>query len=228
MVVIEPVIEVFGLGGFLAWPVGAGPSPRFMALSGELALADVGTVMAVIAVYNQFASASEEDEQPSPARLIQLIAQADPLVAPGGLRVRDSAAGLAVNPGCCCGLETWHEWNEVATGREPWLGHSPAPWVENLGHQVRVWPDGGDTGFPSAGACAIEIPASDLPGLLARAHRQLHDLLYLLEPWAHPLAGAAADGLRRAVAAQFHVGWPAPAPPRRRADGRPGPRHRRG
>jgi hypothetical protein len=209
----EPVIETWDARGFTAWPVGAGIGPQDLVLSGALAPADIGTAMAVIAVYNhgQFTPPGEEDDHPTAARLIQRLIEADALIAPGGLRVRDTATGLTVNPGCCCGLENWQEWNQVITGQSPWLGHGPpAPWVEHLGHAIRVWPDGGD-GPPSAaptGTLPIEIPISSLPGLIATAHQQLRGFLDLLEPWALPLAGPTAASLAPVLAAHFHVSWP--------------------
>lgn len=216
---IEPVIETLDARGFTAWPVNARSGQESLVLSGDLGPADVGTVMAVIAVYNhsRIAPSGEEGEEPVQARLIQRIAEAGSLIAPGGLRVRDTGTGLAVSPGCCCGLEQWPEWNQVASGQSPWLGHDPAPWVEHLGHQVRVWPDGGDVAFPPAGTLPVEIPVSDLPGLVARAHQQLQDFLGLLQSWALPLAGPAASDLAPALAAHFHVTWPALAPTTRAA-----------
>jgi len=214
VIIIEPVIETFDAKGFTVWPVGVHPGSEGLALSGELAPVDVGTVMAVIAVYNHnhIAPSGEEDEHPRPARLIQRIAQADYLIAPDGLRVRDTATGLTVSPSCCCGLETWQEWNQVAAGQSLWLGHSPTPWVEHLGHTIRVWPDGGDEAVPPAGTSPIEIPVSDLPDLIASAHKQLQNFLDLLEPWSPPLAGTTASSLGPALAAHFHVSWPAPTP----------------
>ena len=217
MIIIEPVIETWDARGFTAWPVSAYAGSEDLALSGMLELADIGTAMAVIAVYNQshIAPPGEQDDRPSPARLIQRIIQAESLIAPGGLRVRDTATGLTVSPGCCCGLENWQEWNQVITGQSPWLGHGPpAPWVQHLGHGIRVWPDGGDeppNAAPPPSTIPIEIPLSDLPGLIARAHQHLQGFLDLLEPWALPLAGSTACSLAPALAAHFHVSWPAPA-----------------
>jgi hypothetical protein len=214
VIIIEPVIETFDAKGFTVWPVSTHLDSEGLVLSGELASVDVGTVMAVIAVYNHnhLAPSGEEDEHPSPAQLIQRITQADSLIAPGGLRVRDTATGLTVSPSCCCGLEDWQEWNQVAAGQSPWLGHSPTPWVEHLGHMIRVWPDGGDEAVPPAGTSPIEIPVSDLPDLIASARKQLQDFLDLPEPWALPLAGAPVNGLSHALATHFHVSRPAPTP----------------
>jgi hypothetical protein len=216
VIIVEPVIETSEARGFTAWPVSARPGPEGLALSGKLTQADIGTAMAVIAVYNHdhMSPPGEEDDQLAPAQLIQRITQADSLIAPGGLRVRDTVTGQAVNPGCCCGLEDWQEWNQVAAGQSPWLGHSPAPWVEHLGHTIRVWPDGGDepaNAAPPAATVPIEIPASGLPRLITGAHQQLQGFLDLLESWALPLAGPIAGSLAPALATQFHVSWPAPA-----------------
>jgi hypothetical protein len=204
VITLEPVIEIFNAKGFTAWPVTTHLDVEGLVLSGDLAAADVGTVMAVIAVYNHIAPFGG-DGNPDPAQLIQRITQADALVAPGGLRVRDSVTGLTVSPSCCCGLEAWQEWHHVAAGQPPWLGHSPTPWVEYVGNTIRVWPDGGLGEASSAETTPIEIPVSDLPSLTARPHRQLQDFLDLIEPWALPLVGATAGSLRHALAAHFHV-----------------------
>jgi hypothetical protein len=147
----------------------------------------------------------------TPARIIQCITQADSQIAPGGLRIRDTDAGLTVSPGCCAGLEDWREWEQAADGQSPWLGHDPAPWTEHLGSKIRVWPDGGLEGEapPSAGP-PVEIAVCNLPGLIADAHQKLQDFLDLLEPWGFPLAGQAADGLAPALAAHFHISRPGP------------------
>lgn len=216
VIIIEPVIETSDAREFTAWPVSARLGSEELVLSGELAPADIGTVIAVIAVYNHdhITPPGAEDNHLAPARLIQRITQAESLIAPGGLRVRDTATGLTVKPGCCCGLEDWPEWNQVAAGHSPWLGHNPAPWTEHLGHAIRVWPDGGDetpNAAPPAGVLPVEIPASDFPRLIAGAHQQLQGFLDLLEPWAIRLAGPTASSLGPALATQFHVSWPAPA-----------------
>jgi hypothetical protein len=77
--------------------------------------------------------------------------------------------------------------------------------VEHLGDKIRVWPDGGDEAVPPAGTSPIEILASDLPRLIECAQQQLQDFLDLVEPWALPLAGAAADSLGSALAALVRV-----------------------
>jgi hypothetical protein len=211
VIIFEPVIETVDARDFTAWPTVTRPGLGWLALSGELEPADVGTVMAVIAVYNHVSRtpSGEEDDRPSPAALVEGIIRADALIAQGGLRVRDTNTGLTVTPGCCCGLESWHEWDQVVAGQSPWLGHDPEPWVEHLGPVVRVWPDGGDTAVPPAGTHPIEIPAGDLPRLIADAHQQFQEFLDLVEPWAVSITGVAPGGLAPALATHFRVTWPA-------------------
>jgi hypothetical protein len=55
---------------------------------------------------------------------------------------------------------------------------------------------------------APETVTTDHGSVSKCAHQQLHDFLDLVEPWALPLAGAAADSLGSALAAHFHVSWP--------------------
>lgn len=213
MIIFEPVIETADAREFTAWPTATRDGLGWLALSGDLAPFDIGTVMAVIAVYNHdriTPPGKEDDRRPGPAELIERIVQADSLIAPGGIRVRDIDSNLAVAPGCCCGLEDWPEWDQVTQGQSPWLGHDPAPWAEHQGAIVRVWPDGGDAAVPPAGALPIEIPVDDLPRLIADAHKQFRDFLDLLGPWALPRAAASATLLGPILASHFHVSWPTP------------------
>ncbi len=66
MIIFEPVIETVDAREFTVWPT-ASPGLGWLALSGELGPADVGTVMAVIAVYNHVSStpSGEEDDRPA-------------------------------------------------------------------------------------------------------------------------------------------------------------------
>jgi hypothetical protein len=210
VIVIEPVIETFGAREFTGWPVSAPADSPYLVLSGDLTPGDVGTAMAVIVSCNGDILGKdgyEVPKGPGPAWAIQRLMLAECLVAPGGLRVRDTGWGLTVNPGCCFGLENWRDWNEIADGQSPWLGHDPDPWAEHLGSKIRIWPGKVRAGeaIPAAGP-PVDIPAGDFLGLIAGAHQKLQDFLDLLEPWALPLAGQAATGLAPAFAAHFRIG----------------------
>lgn len=52
MITVDPVLETHDAAGFTAWPIGAPPEDHFLALSGRMSPADVGTAMAVVFEYN--------------------------------------------------------------------------------------------------------------------------------------------------------------------------------
>src|SRR5215510_7543506 len=84
---------------------------------------DIACVVATLASYNFVDSPGSVEDA---ARALK---EAETLHLPGGLMVRSDH--LEIRPSCCCGLESWREWYEVAPGgSSPWLGHSPSPWVE--------------------------------------------------------------------------------------------------
>ncbi|MGW6706340.1 hypothetical protein ACWGDE_15800 [Streptomyces sp. NPDC054956] len=68
------------------------------------------------------------------------LADAECLIAPGGLLLSDPATGVVVPPGCCFGLESWRDWESLARGQSPdWLGHDPGTEVAFLpGDRIRV------------------------------------------------------------------------------------------
>lgn len=201
MIIIDPVVETYGVSDFTAWPTGDLPAGNLLRVSGRLTSADVGTVMAVIATCVD--GVADPDAMTSP--LLQRMIEADWLIAPGGLRVHDSARGLTMNPSCCSGLESWREWQDVSDGRGLWLGHSPTPWIEHLDRTIRIWPSGGEHAVPPEGASPIEITTTELPDLISTAHHQLLEFLDLVEPWAFALGESRAHELASAIDRHFHI-----------------------
>jgi hypothetical protein len=177
MVIVEVVLETYEAVGFTAWPIAEPSSDRFLALSGQMSLAEVGTAMAVILSYNGLSVDSVTDL--TGAQLVQHLADAEVLIAPGGLRFRDTATNAQVAPGCCFGLENWRDWLEVVRGQEPWLGHSPALRLEHGGQLIRLAQDDqNDSPF-----LAVEININELPGLLTSVQQQLSGFLELAQQW---------------------------------------------
>ena len=70
--------------------------------------------MAVIASYGQDGPGTA-----TAAALIERMAASECLNAPGGLRLHDSLTGVTINPGGCCGLENWRDWQDVPDGDTP-------------------------------------------------------------------------------------------------------------
>ncbi|MFD4669449.1 hypothetical protein ACFWNN_06900 [Lentzea sp. NPDC058450] len=90
------------------------------------------------------------------------------LIMAGGLRVRDTATGVQVEPGCCAGLEDWRQWRWVGDGERPWLGHSPEPGLEFREGVAWLSQDA-----ERADAPACEIPLADVAGHLEEVGRDL-------------------------------------------------------
>lgn len=85
----------------------------------------------------------------------------------------DSVTGVVFLPGCCNGLEDWHD---------------PDPCAERHGETVRLTVDAERNDSP-----VIELPATDLRRLLIGAEHDLAGFLALAADWAaHHLPGHAA------------------------------------
>lgn len=187
MIVAEAVLETYSLTEVTAWPTAAPPSDHLLVLSGQMASAEVGTAIAVIFEYAGIPTAPIADLH---HLLDQHLSEAEVLLAPGGLRFRDTITGAEVVPGCCFGLESWHEWQEVLHGESIWLGHSPEPHIEHRDETIRLWQDH-DKPIPPT----LEIKLTDLPNLLLSAQRQLQGFLALVDRWANEISPAAATRL---------------------------------
>lgn len=114
----------------------------------------------------------------------------DRVIAPGGIRSRDTSTGVTAPPGCCFGLENRRDWLDLMNGEEPWLGHDPTPRTEHTGATVRLWPDAEHPdGLP------VELPLARLPELLGSVHAQLVAFLASVGEWATRYAPPLADAL---------------------------------
>jgi hypothetical protein len=188
MIVAEAVLETSGLTEFTAWPTAAPPSDHLLVLSGQMSQAEVGTAVAVIFEYADIPAVPVDDLH---HLLDQHLSEAEELVAPGGLRFRDTITGAAVVPGCCFGLESWREWREVLHGKSIWLGHSPGTHLEHRDGAIQLWQDRHDKLIPPA----LQIKITDLPDLLLSVQRQLQGFLDLVHRWANEISPAAATRL---------------------------------
>lgn len=204
MIIVDAVVETYDASGFTAWPVADLPAHNLLPLSGRLSSAEIGTVMAVIAGYNNLASDEDVVEPDGPEFLRRMI-DAECLIAPGGLRIRDTVRDIDVNPACCFGLESWHEWLDVPHGGAPWLGHDPSPWIEHIDQTIRIWPDGGEQATPPPTGLPIEIPNTELPALLDAVHQQLRDFLGIVEPWTAVPGPSRTDKLTTALGRHLHI-----------------------
>ncbi|MEU7111003.1 hypothetical protein [Streptomyces sp. NPDC046182] len=210
MIVLEPVLEISATDGFGLWPVAACGAYEFMALSGALSAAEVGTAVMRIVECNDVEP--EVGGPPRPADplggFLHGLLTMDTLFAAGGLRVTDTATGVVLVPGCCNGLDERRDWLDVLDG-DGWasFGHDPSPLAERVGDVVRLTVD---TERPESPV--IELPVPDLRRLLADAERDLTDFLHLATAWATAHLPGLAAPVCAALARALDL--PAPALPR--------------
>ncbi|MFI8458994.1 hypothetical protein [Kitasatospora sp. NPDC085464] len=204
MMLMQPVLEIRSPDGFALWPTAEHEGWGYLVLNGESTPAEVGTAVWRLADVNDVDPEEDDERGPRPADplgafLHGLLTMPD-LFAPGGFRVTDPATGTVFTPGCCTGLEDWHEWTAVVEGSGPaWFGHDPDARVEWIGRVVRLTQDDEDADSP-----VIELPVDELRRLLAGAERDLRDFLALAARWAErqlpDRAPAVTTALARALA----------------------------
>lgn len=182
---MQPVLEIYTPDSFALWPVTEGEPFRYLALSGELTAAEVGTALMGIARCNDIDPDPDlgDDRPPRPAdplgSFLHGLLTFDTLFAAGGLRVTDSSTDITFLPGCCNGLEDRHEWRTVVDGGGPVsFGHDPDPMAELVGDTVRLVVDVEQSESP-----VIELSATEYHRLLDGVERDLADFLALAGGW---------------------------------------------
>ena len=144
---------------------------RFIRLSGKMTEQEVGLIIAELVTYNQL------DTNGNTNNVLHRVIQAETLILPGGIQVRATADQI-ITPGCCCGLERWRDWLRfLKTGRSPWLGHNPSPWVEKVGGLVRVWSD------KKAKVFHLDFEPSKFEAELSKVQQDLSTFLARIEAW---------------------------------------------
>ncbi|MGW0197399.1 hypothetical protein [Nonomuraea sp. NPDC003201] len=201
---MDAVLETYGTADFTAWPVAEPATDNILVLSGQMSRAEVGTAMAVI-----FSCADIPTEPISDLHhlLDRHLADAEALIAPGGLRIRDTATNAEILPGCCCGLENWREWRDVLHKQGIWLGHGPDTELEHIAGAVRLSQESGARSLPSR-THEVEIQLDDLPALLATVHLRLQGFLSLVGRWARQTTPRAADRLVTVLDENFEINGP--------------------
>ncbi|MET9251677.1 hypothetical protein [Nonomuraea sp. NPDC003709] len=201
---MDAVLETDGTADFTAWPVAEPATDKILVLSGRMSPAEVGTAMAVIFSYADIPTAPISDLH---HLLDRHLADAEALIAPGGLRIRDTATNAEILPGCCCGLENWREWRNVLHKQGIWLGHDPDTELEYIAGAVRLRQESGSRSLPSP-THEVEIQLDDLPALLATVHLRLQGFLSLVGRWASETTPRAADRLVTILDENFEINGP--------------------
>ncbi|WP_031516476.1 hypothetical protein [Streptomyces sp. NRRL F-5123] len=207
MLIVGPVLETPEAACFSPWPVADLAPYTFAPLSGRMTADEVGSALAMLADYN--ARAGDGDHPSDAEGLIRGLLEAEKILAPGGLRLHDTATGTTVVPGCCCGLEDWREWLDVADGESLWLGHDPSPRFEHRGDAVRLWPDGRDA-VEAPATQPVEIRLTALPAILRATQQDLRAFLSLTREWAAPRFPTLTEALVAALDEGLTVSAPLP------------------
>ncbi|MFD4133175.1 hypothetical protein [Streptomyces goshikiensis] len=181
---MQPVLEMNTPDGFDLWPVAETEQFSFLPLSGGLSPAEIGTALMRIAACNDVDPTDDDDLPPRPAEplsgFLRGLLNLDSLYAAGGLRVTDNSTGITFSPGCCDGLEDWHDWYQVVDGSGViGYGHDPEPSLaERLGDTIRLTVDTDRNDSP-----VIELSVTELRHLLASAERDLTEFLAAATDW---------------------------------------------
>jgi hypothetical protein len=125
-----------------------------------------------------------------------------PRILPGGIAVVSSDRMIV--PGCCCGLESWPEWRKILTeGSIPWTGHDPAPLIEVVDDEVRVWSDGGAMGEQPNDEEPIVFGRDEFAEALKQVGQDLVGFLIPLRGWLDEHAADHAEGIARCFEERF-------------------------
>ncbi|MFH8632115.1 hypothetical protein ACH4CC_19930 [Streptomyces lydicus] len=165
-------------------------------------------MVATLVDYNSRPATDERPVADAGEQLRRLLQQ-EKLIAPGGLRLRETDSDVTVSPGCCCGLEDWRDWLGLLEGDVPWLGHDPSPAIEVAEPVLRLWPDGGNEEGAASGPC-LEIPVGDLARILHTVHDELQGFLSLTGQWAARRVPSLATDLVTRLGEDLAIGGPLP------------------
>jgi hypothetical protein len=97
----------------------------------------------------------------------------------GGLIFKENNE-IKVVPGCCCGLENWHEWLGVPSGQcEIWTGHDPDSLVEINDGNIKIWQDINCKNEDQS----IAFTVDEMFEKLKNVEKDLKDFLFRLSQW---------------------------------------------
>jgi hypothetical protein len=173
-------------------------------LSGEMTYQEIGLVFAQLIQYNHLDLSGESQV------VLKRVLEAQGLILPGGIQV--VFGNKSISPSCCCGLETWREWQDyLKTGQSPWLGHNPSPWIEKQGELVCIWSDGG-MGEPLENVFHIDVLHSVFQDRLRIVEKDLQAFLYCIGSWAQEIGFEQSENLFQKFDQCFDIRYSVPHP----------------
>jgi hypothetical protein len=197
---LQAVVELYGLDAqsTFPWEIAEIDSFVWIRLSAEMTQPEIGLFFAQLARYQQIDLSGNREE------ILKEILGADGLALPGGIQAVFEEQ--VISPSCCCGLESWRDWQEfLRTGKTPWLGHDPSPWLEQRGGVIRIWSDGGlDESMKNAFKIEVERPAFERA--LQSVERDLLGFRFCIESWCESIGFDRASELAKKVEQCFQIG----------------------
>jgi hypothetical protein len=196
---LQAVIEApYFQGEFLCpWDVPEFEPLSLIRLSGEMNYPEIGLVFAQLVEYNHLDLSGERQV------ILKQVVEAESLILPGGIQV--VCGNKIISPSCCCGLETWTEWQDfLKTGESPWLGHDPSPWVERRDDIIRIWSDGG-LSESVQNAFHIDIPYSAFREGLIMIEKDLQAFLFCIDSWAQEIGFEQPNSLLQKFYQCFNI-----------------------
>jgi len=141
----------------------------FIRLHGETSQEDVFRTLL------QLLACNADEGRTSLRGAVASLLQAETVILPGGIGVRERG-DLQIVPGCCCGLETWFEWRAFLTsGLSPWMGHDPLSKIERRDHDLLITTRPG-----TENECSVAMSEMDLKQNIARIEDDLMNFSSLL------------------------------------------------
>lgn len=177
MVSLKPVVQMpfSERDTELPWEVAKFPPGHFLPLSEKLSLPEVGAVVALLLRYNRLMESRNLDTS------LHEIINAKSLVIPGGIGVYKEEK-ISLFPGCCCGLESWRQWEQfLSTDDDPWCGHDPEMFFKKTESNIQI-----DQTINKS-KCTVKISITHYQKQLREVETSLSNFCYLLEAWGYDL-----------------------------------------
>jgi len=196
MLAITPVLEVPCKKQGYEWPWAVLPASPYSSVPLDPASLDcMGTF---------FASLCAGESPDSVESCLQMIRDADELIACGGFEI--SADGVQICPSCCSGLEHWREWRIfLETGVSPWMGHDPFGWAERKENEIVFWTDGAATTPHARLGPSIVTSYQIYESALSRAEQRLKSFMAGLPLWLNYVGRAEDTDILRKIEHDFKI-----------------------
>jgi len=172
-----------------------GDLSSFHPLHGEMSEAAMLQFLIALSRYGDRDFTSTE-----PTEIVARLMRREDAVIGGGLVAVKGDYRLF--PGCCCGLESWRDWQGLRplSQNAVWLGHDPNAWVDSTGPKAVLHND------QSKGLEALEVDYAEIEAAAHQAGIDLEEFMLALELWLTGLNIADAEAVCAKITNWFWIG----------------------